>query len=249
MISKSNFNRLVKTTINCLLLCILILSSYNAISQPTALPDAFKADYSVASGSITLGNLHVKLGYSGQNYEYQKYTKATGLAAMLTGIKITEKTNGLLSGLQVIPKNYYFNQTRRKKSRIDKTEFSGKNAVGNYKNTPYNLIIPNGAQDRASLELVLARDMALNKSRFQYNVVDRGKIKRYDFKKMAEEKIKTPLGLFKAIKVKVIREGNERETIFWLAKQVNYLPVKVKHTEKGQVITSVIKSYKKLATK
>ena len=243
------FNQSLKIAVTFLLLDITSFTSQQSIAQPTALPDAFEADYSVARSGLTLGNLHVSLKYSGQNYEYHKYTKAIGLAALLTGINITENTNGQLSGLQVIPKNYYFNQTRRKKSRIDKVEFTGRNVMGSYKNTPYKLIMPNGAQDRASLELVLARDMALNKSRFQYNVVDQGKIKRYDFKKMAEEKVKTPVGLFNAVKVKVIREGNKRETIFWLAKKIDYLPVKVKHTEKGQVITSVIKSYQKLTSK
>lgn len=246
MTSKLGLNHLLKIAFVILIMIALSITSQKATAQPTALPDAFKANYSVARGSMTLGNLHASLKYSGNNYQYEKYTKATGLAALLTGIKITENTNGQLSGLEVIPKNYLFNQSRRKKSRIDKVEFTGRNAVGSYKNTPYKLIMPHGAQDRASLELVLARDIAQNKSRLQYNVVERGKIKKYNFQKMGVEQIKTPAGVFSTTKVKVIREGKKRETVFWLAKKIDYLPVKIKHTEKGEVITTVIKSYQKL---
>ena len=229
-----------------LLVGCVFIASQTAIAQPTALPDAFKADYSVARGSMKLGNLHASLNYSGNNYQYKKYTKSTGLAALVTGIKITENTNGQLSGLEVIPKNYLFNQSRRSKSRVDKAEFSGRNAVGSYKDTPYNVVIPIGTQDRASLELVLARDIAQNKSRLQYNVLERGKIKQYKFQKMGNEQIKTPAGVFTATKVKVVRAGKKRETVFWLAKKIDYLPVKVKHTEKGEVITTVISNYQKL---
>ncbi len=243
------FNKIAKRAFTSLFLTCTLMTSSHIIAQPNGLPDAFKADYSVARGGLTLGNLHASLKYSGNNYEYQKYTQATGVAALLTGIKITENTNGQLSGLQIIPKNYLFNQSRRKKSRIDKAQFNGRDAVGSYKNKPYKVNMPNGTQDRASLELVLARDIGQNKSQLQYHVVERGKIKKYNFQKMGMEQIQTPAGNFSAIKVKVIREGKKkkkRETVFWLAEKIDYLPVKVKHTEKGEVITTVIKNYQKL---
>lgn len=241
-------NRISQSVFIYLFLIIALIPSNQAIAQPKGLPNAFKADYSVARGGLTLGKLHASLKYSGNNYEYQKYTKATGVAKLLTGIKITENTSGQLSGLQIIPKSYLFNQSRRKKSRVDKAQFNGRDAVGSYKNKPYKVIMPNGTQDRASLELSLARDIGQNKSRLQYHVVERGKIKKYNFQKMGVEQIQTPAGNFDAIKVKVVREGKKkkRETVFWLSEQIDYLPVKVKHTEKGEVITTVIQKYQKL---
>lgn len=240
------FSRLSTTNLVSILLLSSLFSFNHALAQPTALPDAFTADYSVERGSMTLGNLHASLKYTGNNYLYSKYTKATGVAALLTGIKITENTNGQLSGLEVIPKNYFFNQSRRSKSRIDKAEFTGRKAIGSYKDDPYNVVIPIGTQDRASLELVLARDIAQNKAQLKYNVFERGIVKQYSFQKMGNEQIQTPAGEFTATKVRVVRDSNKRETIFWLAKKIDYLPVKVKHTEKGEVITTVLKRYQKL---
>ena len=240
------FQRMIKNLVKLVGLSLLLIFTHITFAQPTALPDAFKANYSVARGGLTLGNLHASLSYSGNKYQYQKYTKATGVAALLTGIKITENTRGKLSGLHVMPENYLFNQSRRSKSRIDKVNISGRKAVGSYKNQPYNLTIPLGTQDRASLELVLARDIAQNKARLSYNVIERGKVKQYNFRKMGNEQIKTPAGTFNTIKVQVVRENKKRETVFWLAKNLDFLPVKVRHVEKGDVITTVIKNYKKL---
>jgi hypothetical protein len=233
---------LIKSVISTSFISLLLFSAQAAF----ALPAAFQANYSVAKGSMTLGNLHVTLKYSGDNYQYHKYTKATGIAALLTGIKITENTDGQFSGQNIVPKNYLFNQSRRSKARIDKVKFTANRAIGSYKNTPYNVAISPGTQDRASLELVLARDLAQNKPRLIYNVVDRGELKQYQFQKLGDEKVQTQAGAFNTLKVKVVRSGNKRETVFWMARELDYLPVKIRHKEKGDVITTVIKNYKKL---
>ena len=224
------------------LISLLLFSAQAAL----ALPAAFQANYSVAKGSLNLGNLHASLKYSGNNYQYHKFTKATGVAALLTGIKITENTDGQFSGQNITPRNYLFNQSRRSKARIDKVQFTSNRAVGSYKNTPYNVAITPGTQDRASLELVLATDLAQNKPRLHYNVVDRGELKQYNFQKLGNEQIQTPAGNFNTTKVQVVRAGTKRETVFWMAKELDYLPVKIRHREKDDVITTVIKNYKKL---
>lgn len=228
------------------LLLTFILSTQAGAQPVSTLPAAFQADYSVAKGSMTLGKLHASLKYSGNNYSYHKYTKATGLAALLTGIKITESTNGRFSGQNITPANYLFNQSKRSKSKIDKVNFSGNNAKGSYKNKPFSTTINGGTHDRASLELALARDIGLNKNNLSYPVVERGKKTQYRFQKLGNEKIQTPAGLFNTVKVKVIRTTNKRDTVFWLAKETSYMPVKIRHREKDDVITTVIKSYKKL---
>jgi hypothetical protein len=220
---------------------LLLIQTHVAIAIPTT----FEANYSVAKGSMTLGNLHTSLKVSGGRYSYHKYTKATGLAAILTGIKITENTDGNISGNNIRPTSYLFNKKQRSKSKIDKLQFSGNSASGSYRGTPYKLTVAGNAQDRASLELVLARDVALNKAKLSYPVVEKGGKKQYTFQKLGNESIKTPAGTFNTVKVKVLRSGNKRETIFWLAKETDYMPVKIHHREKGDLITTVIKNYKK----
>ena len=221
---------------------ILLLSAQTAL----ALPNAYQADYSVAKGSMTLGNLHTSLKYSGNRYAYHKYTKATGIAALLTGIKITERTDGQFSGQNIIPQSYFYNMSRHGKSRIDKVNFNQRKAAGSYDGTPYQLNTPPNTQDRASLEISLARDLSFNKKRLSYSVITHGEKTQYNFQRIGNEKIKTPAGTFNTVKVKVIRSGSKRDTTFWMAKELGFIPVKINHREKDTVIISVLKNYKKL---
>jgi len=225
-----------------LLTALLLLSAQIGF----ALPPAFQADYTVKKGSMKLGNLQTTLKYSGNKYSYHKKTKATGLAALLTGIKITENTDGTFAGHQLTPQNYLFNQSRHGKSKIDKAAFRGDKVAGAYKGKPYHFTIKKGTQDRASLEIMLAQNLSQNKAQLNYQIVGRGEQQEYKFQKLGHEKLKTPAGTFNTIKVKVIRKDGKRNTTFWMAKELGYMPVKVVHKEKKDLITSIIKKYKKL---
>jgi hypothetical protein len=236
------FLNLSKKAVSVMAISFLLLASQSVM----AFPKAFQANYKVSKGSLTLGNLHTSLKYSGKNYSYKKYTKATGFAALLTGIKITENTNGQVSGQIITPKNYLFNQSRRGGGSVDKVNFSRNTATGSYEKKSFNIAVPQGIQDKASMELLLSRDLGLNKSRLSYTIISHGEKSQYNFQKMGSEVLKTPAGTFNTIKVKVVRSGNERETIFWMAKEMDYMPVKIRHREKSDVITTVIKNYKKL---
>lgn len=215
-----------------------------------ALPPAFQADYIVKKGSMTLGSLKTTLKYSGNKYSYHKKTKATGLAALLTGIKITENTDGTFSGSgatqQLQPQNYLFNQSRHGKYKVDKAAFRGNKVAGSYKGKAYNFTLKKGTQDRASLELMLAQDLSQNKKVLSYQIIGRGEQLEYKFQRLGQEKIKTPVGTFNTIKVRVVRKGGKRDTTFWMAKELGYMPVKVVHREKKDLITSIIKKYTKL---
>ncbi len=231
-------------TVRMLFISLLLVLAQAAMSQATALPRAFDADYTVAKGRMTLGNLHASLRYNGNQYQYRKYTKATGFAAMLTGMKITENSEGHFNKSSVKPRSYLFNQSRRNKSRVEKTRFTGNKAIGSYKGKPYTISISPNVLDRGSVELALAHDLAANKSRLVYPVVEKGKMKTLTFAKQGEEKIKTPAGTFNTIKIQVVRNNNKRNTTFWLAKELDYMPVKIRHNEKGNVVTTVIKNFK-----
>lgn len=211
-----------------------------------ALPSAFQANYTVSKGSMTLGNLQTSLRYNGNNYHYSKSTKTTGIAKLLSGVKIAENTAGQFFGEKLKPKNYLYNQTKRTKSRVEKAHFNGTKVTGSYKGKPFDVKVPANTLDRASLELALARDLSANKSQLTYSVIEKGRIKQYRFVKQGHEKITTKVGVFNTVKVSVVRSNKKRQTSFWLAKELGFMPVKIQHNEKGDLISTVLKSYKAL---
>jgi len=208
-----------------------------------ALPASLTANYSVYKGSLYLGDMKSTLRYTANQYHYYKDTKAKGFAALITKAVIKENVDGTFKGNTLSPIKYYFLQSTRKSSRTESTRFTGVNAKGNYKDDHYDIKLPKGTLDRASLELALANDISKKKPVLSYNVMERGKLKKYNFKRLGEELLTTPSGKFTTTKVSVVRLDNKRSTTFWLAKELGYMPVKIIHKEKNDVITTVIKSH------
>ena len=62
-------------------------------------------------------------------------------------------------------------------------------------------------------------------------VVNRGKHKTYQIKIIGEEVIDSPVGKLNTVKLSRSREGSDSETIVWLAKDWNYLIVRLEQTD------------------
>lgn len=210
-----------------------------------AMPRAVNASYSVYKGSMNLGDMSLSLLYSGNQFHYYKDTQAKGFAALITKAKIIENVDGVFKGNSLRPIKYYFNQSTRQKSKIENTHFLGTHARGRYKGQPFDVRLPAGTLDRASLELALANDIKQKRPQLTYDVMERGELKKYIFVRQGEEMLDTPSGRMTTTKVSVVRSGNERSTTFWLAKELGYLPAKIVHKEKHDVISTLIKAYKK----
>ena len=95
-----------------------------------------------------------------------------------------------------------------------------------------------------SYQLQLRRDLAQPNSPLKYRVISHGKIKHFQFERLGNELVSTGLGDISAIKIRRVRDSKERETIFWMAKEFAYLPVKVWQREKnGESYEMTLKSF------
>ena len=228
-----------KLAVLCLIILAQVISS-NAMS----LPRETSVVFDVARNGSAIGYLESTLEYSGQTYEYSKFTQSTGLAKFLTKASIAEKIVGKYQGERLIPVSYSFDQQTRKKQVIDQARFSGNRASGMYKGNAYSLAVPVNVLDRASLEIAVARDLQSKLPKLQYNVMERGKLKKYVFSRIGSERLETNAGVFHTIKVQVKRDGKSRKTIYWMAQELAYLPVKMIHEEGDEVISSVIREFR-----
>lgn len=95
-------------------------------------------------------------------------------------------------------------------------------------------------QDKLSYQIQLQQDLLNGKKDFAYQIADGGRLKEYKFVTVGEELLDTPLGKVNTIKVKRSRENDERVTYAWLAKDWNYLLVRLQQEEKGEVYTIYI---------
>ena len=223
---------------NSVLLMFLLTGAANAA------PAAFQASYSVIKSGLSLGEMKASLIYSGNQYTYLKQTKANGLAALLSGDTLTERSQGEKQGHQLSSKNYLHHHKNRRKERRDQFNFSAPTQVqGNYKGTAYTLSVPNGTVDPALLELQIMDDMRASRP-LNYRITEKGQLKDYRFRKMGKETLNLPAGTYDCEKIEMIRNNGTRTTTIWLARELNYLPVQIRHNEKGDVIETQLTNYK-----
>ena len=117
-----------------------------------------------------------------------------------------------------------FGVTRSEDLRVD---YSRNVARHQSKNRTRDVALSPGDLGPVSYQLQLARDLSAGKTLPTYRVIHRGKIKDYRFEIVGEETLATPLGPIRTLKLRRVRDTQERETLFWMAPAWSFLLVKL----------------------
>lgn len=214
-----------------------------------ALPPAFEAVYRARKAGMTLGEVTVTLNYESDQYLYEKQTVTKGLLSVFRKDVITERSIGQIHGDEIRLTSYDYHLDRGKKSRKTSVRIHADKAGGLHRGREYELKIPAGTLDRASIELALMRDAAVNPARsLTYSVVDKGALKTYRFEPAGNREIKVPAGKFKCLEYRRGRKSDKRATSLCLAPEADYLPVYATHSEKGTEFFMELVSYRHLGT-
>ena len=220
-------------------LCLLLTTA----SSVQAAPQAYQASYSVVKSGLILGEMQANLAYSATSYTFQKVTKANGLAALISGDVLTERSVGSKQGEQLRPLNYLYHHKNRRKDKLDQLAFSTPTQVkGRYKDENYNLTVPAGTVDLNLMELRIMEDVKANRP-LTYHVAEKGKLKTYQFRRLGQESISAAGKTYLCEKVQMQRDNGERETTLWLAPELGYAPAQIRHNEEGDIIEAHLTRY------
>ena len=179
------------------------------------------------------------------SYEYRSETKTIGLISLFRKVHIVE-TSRLTVGERLLkPLNYSYKRSGYRKKRDVTIEFNWKdNQIKNTINGDFwHLPIEPAVMDKLLYQLAIMYDLRNGRTPVSYLIADGGGIKTYGFEKLGEESVDTPLGSFNSIKMLRHKPGSSRRSVFWCAPELEFLPIKVEHTEKdGSRTVAVIKS-------
>jgi hypothetical protein len=226
------------------ILCFTLLLCFIPHLQ-AALPKAFHASYSVEKSGLALGTMQSSLKYKGKHYSYHKMTKATGLAALLSGDVLLENSDGDIKSGHLISKRYLRHHKSKKKNKKDQFYFKNRNTVkGLYNTKSYSLTVPPKTIDPTLLELHLMQNFSENRRQRHYNVVDRGQLKQYTFQNLGIVTLKLTQQTYVCEKVRISRKNSNTQTTLWLAKKLNYFPVRIQHNDDGDILEAKLTSYR-----
>jgi len=101
-----------------------------------------------------------------------------------------------------------------------------------------------GMLDELNAELQIREDLKGVGMKSSYLIADAKEVESRQFVKQGSEKVKTSYGTFDTVKVVMKHDKPGRDTTFWLAPKLDYLPVKVTHQDGKSSYGLLLTGYK-----
>lgn len=153
-----------------------------------------------------------------------------------------EQSHFSIDNNQVRPTLYHYNNPMSK-SRSSELHFDQKRQTVIDKDHPKSpLNITPLTTDKLSAQLQIRLDMIREGNTYSgkaYSVVDSTKLKTYHTEIVGEEPIDVFAGKFNAIKIKQYRRGKDKYQLIWLAKDHQYLILRLDVIDKGKLRDSL----------
>ncbi|HUS24246.1 MAG TPA: DUF3108 domain-containing protein [Candidatus Binatia bacterium] len=217
------------------LLALLLLPAALLAAEPQ-LP-RLKLTYDVTWKDIGLGQATIVLRPEGGKdcYRYESSSKPVGIVRMFVGSP-HETSHFCVAKGKVVPKHFEFVHTKSEEQSYTldfdlkaRTVTDGKGKVRD---------IPAIAQDHFGLQQAVRLWVLANKDKPDSGTVDFAsvegdKINTYTFGITGrDEEVVTPAGTFRTLRVERV-DNPHRKSIFWLAAERDWMPVKVEQSRKN----------------
>jgi len=224
-------------------------STLNTIS-PESFPRPFEAAFEVKASNVKVAQTRWRLAVQANHrFVYESRTESEGIVSLFRKDSIVERSAGIVVDDAALPLDYHYDRNRGGKRRSVQVRFDWESgtAANSLEGQTWKMAIPDGTLDKLSYLLMMMRDLRRGKRALRYEVADGGKLKTYRLEMVATEEVTTPLGTFSALGMRRVRDGGQRETVFWCAERLGYLPVKVSHREpNGNALELVLTQIKGL---
>lgn len=194
-----------------------------------AQPQPFRADYKAQFNDITVTATRSLTPLEGGEQLFS-FKAETWLATLLESSQFHWDDENTL-----VPQQYHYQRSVFGKKRKAILDFNWQEmtVVNNVQEHSWSMSIPLMVQDKLSYQLQLRSDLLNNKPSLKYHIADGGHLKTYLFEAMGEEILNTPVGPLHTIKIKKVNaKGKRRTTYIWMAKNWDFLLVKLKQTER-----------------
>ncbi|MCP3675066.1 MAG: DUF3108 domain-containing protein [Gammaproteobacteria bacterium] len=234
------------TKIACLSI-VTMLFSIVSLQAEELLP--YELYYQSKIAKIKLKSVRT-LKKNGEGYQLKQVGKA-----MMSSI--SESSNFTLVDDNIIPIQYDYHRKITAAGKKYRVSFDASQHTSTYseKNGKKSKTIeaPNRVYDALNYQLQIRLDLQKFGSKYplsEYIVSNRGRLKTYRFQYVKDEVLKTELGNLDTIVIERVRDKNNKITKMWMAKDWDYVLVKILHEadsknelnlQKGMVNNKAIK--------
>ena len=215
-----------------ILACILF-----QIGNLNAVPADYEAVYSVKLMQAD-GTLRAKLENNNGTYTYTLKTEPTGFWKLIANGSINESSEFEIINDEIRSINYRLNDTIRRNARESEVDFDWSKKVikGFYKDRVIDFNIEKRILTRILLQIEIMHQKQRNNLKDSYLIIDKDEIKEIDITSSnSGKKISVPFGSYDVIEVSHRSKNSNRINTFWLAPELDFIPVKLEQTEGNKV--------------
>jgi hypothetical protein len=201
-----------------------------------AMPAPYSAHYQVLRNGQPAGESSVSFRATGEGRAelHTRTSGSEGLAA-LAGASVDERS--VLRWREGAPEtvswDYHQKIAWKSRDRSLEVDAAGKRMQLRDKDKHWSPPYRAGVLDRHSVTVALMQDLAAGHTgELRYPVPDKDTVATWVFRTGASEKLDTPMGPQRALRVDRVRsDGSGRSTTLWLAPERGYVPVRILQKE------------------
>ena len=225
----------MKTTIKYRVLILASIIFY--IGNLNAVPADYEAVYSVKLMQAD-GTLRAKLKNNNGTYSYTLKTEPTGFWKLIANGSINESSQFEIVDGEIRSINYRLNDTIRRNPRESVVDFdwSKKTIQGFYKDRMIDFYIERRILTRILLQIEIMHQKQRNNLEDSYLIIDKDEIKEIEITSSnSGKKISVPFGSYEVFEVSHRSKNSNRINTFWLAPDLDFIPLKLEQTEGNKV--------------
>lgn len=243
------FRQIFRTSQKCRIALLplfvaFLLHTGNASAQYVKPGDVepFEIVYEIGNHLINAGTARLSLTRDGELWTYSLVTKPRGIIKLAGKGKINEVSTIVLQEsdgkLQIQPQTYQYRQDEERRREVDATfDWSNGSVVHVYRGVVTTETFETPVIDRLSSTLLMMNALRNGFESVEIQVFDTGRIKGVTFTNDGKETLDTPLGDIETIRVtNKNTSGGSRETTTWFAPSLDYVPVKIEHRKRGELV-------------
>lgn len=207
------------------LLSLLAALSWSTLALAD-MPETFKNEYRTRIMGFSITATH-ELKTNSDGTQELHFSASTWVASLNESTRFAWSDDG-----EVQPLDYHYRRRGLGRSRDHQLTFDWDDAtVTDGSGESWPIDTDKRLQDRLSFQVQLQKDLLQGRDKLLYPITDGGDLREYQFDIVGEERLKTALGEVDTIKVRRSREGSDRSTNLWLAKDHNLLLVRLEQDE------------------
>lgn len=195
----------------------------------------FAAHYVAQWKDISVGTSDLALaqGADERHFIYTWRISARGIFHLVYSHDVVQKSWFHVDGAAVRPDLY---EAEDGSSRMHlHFDWTKRRVTGDVSGKPLDLALEEGTQDLMSIQVQVMQDLRKGDLPEKFWIIDKDQIKDFEYRRLADARIRTELGELDTVVVSSRRPDGDRVLKMWFAPSLGYVPVQAERSRGGKL--------------